>query len=430
LNDGDSMKTGLPAQTREDGLGFTARIVIPFALGYFLSYLFRVINAVIATDLTDELGLSSGDLGLLTSVYFVTFALAQLPLGILLDRYGPRLTNSALLLVAGAGAVVFATAETMAGLILGRALIGLGTAGSLMAALKAYSMWFPGERVHRINGIHLTAGGLGALAGSAPVEFAVSHTDWSNVFLGLAVVAVVISVTLLRAIPEHQTDGGSETLIEQIRGIGIVFRSPLFWAVAPFAVLSQASFLGIQSLWIGPWLRDVTGLDRAELANTLAAAAVGTIIGFLIMGTLTETLVRRGVDGLYVLFGALSAFLIVQALLLIPHTPSDVALWLAFGLFGTGGILSYATLAHHFPSALTGRVITGLNVFTFAGAFAVQWGFGLIVDLWPSVEDGRFLSTGYRAALMIIVILQIVALIWYLRHVPRLVRGKGTSGSN
>ncbi len=85
-----------------------ARVFVPFACGYFLSYLYRVINAVIAPDLVAELRLDAAELGFLTSTYFLTFALFQLPLGMLLDRFGPRRTEAALLMFAALGAFVFA----------------------------------------------------------------------------------------------------------------------------------------------------------------------------------------------------------------------------------------------------------------------------------------------------------------------------------
>lgn len=139
------------------------RIVLPFAFGYFLSYLYRAVNAVIAPDLTHDMGLDASALGLLTAAYFLTFAAFQLPLGILLDRYGPRRVEAALLIFAAIGAALFAWAPNEGTLIFARALIGFGVSACLMAAFKAYVMWFPMERLALINGIHLTAGGLGAL---------------------------------------------------------------------------------------------------------------------------------------------------------------------------------------------------------------------------------------------------------------------------
>ena len=113
-----------------------ARVFVPFALGYFLSYLLRVVNAVIAPDLVRDLGLTAADLGLLTSANFLAFAVAQLPLGILLDRFGPRRTEAVLLLFAALGAFLFSIAGSAPDLIAGRAA-GMVTVGVLTGPARA-----------------------------------------------------------------------------------------------------------------------------------------------------------------------------------------------------------------------------------------------------------------------------------------------------
>ena len=138
-----------------------ARVYFPLALGYSISYFFRNANAIIEGDLVRELGLGPADLGLLTSVYFISFAAFQLPLGVLLDRYGPRRTEAVLLLFAAVGALIFSQSDTLSGLIVGRLLIGLGVSACLMAAFKAYVIWFPNQRLPMINGLQMVAGGLG-----------------------------------------------------------------------------------------------------------------------------------------------------------------------------------------------------------------------------------------------------------------------------
>ena len=153
------------------------RILFPFALGYYLSYFFRVVNAVLSPDLVAEFGLSADDLGLLTASYFITFAAAQLPLGLLLDRYGPRRIEASLLLFAALGALVFALGENRLQLIIGRGLIGFGVSACLMAAFKAFTQWFPPERLPLINGIIMASGGLGALTATLPVQSALAITD-------------------------------------------------------------------------------------------------------------------------------------------------------------------------------------------------------------------------------------------------------------
>ncbi|MBL8253669.1 MAG: MFS transporter, partial [Candidatus Competibacter sp.] len=145
------------------------RIFLPFAAGYFLSYLYRAINAALSPYLATELRLDATDLGLLTSVYFLTFAAFQLPLGVLLDRFGPRRVEATLLLFAAAGAGLFAVSHSPLELIVGRGLIGLGVSACLMASFKAFVLWLPAERLPVANGWVLAAGGLGALAATAPV---------------------------------------------------------------------------------------------------------------------------------------------------------------------------------------------------------------------------------------------------------------------
>ena len=136
-----------------------ARVFIPFAIGYLLSYLLRVINSVIAPSLINDLGLSASDLGLLTSANLFAFAAFQLPLGVLLDRYGPRKAESALLLIAAMGCAIFALSGSLALLMLGRAMMGLGTSACLMAAFTAYALFLPKEKLPSINAYQMMAGG-------------------------------------------------------------------------------------------------------------------------------------------------------------------------------------------------------------------------------------------------------------------------------
>ncbi len=391
-----------------------ARVFAPFALGYFLSYLLRVVNAVIAPDLVAELGLTAAELGLLTSANFLAFAAAQLPLGILLDRYGPRRTEAVLLLFAALGAFLFATATDAPGLIAGRALIGLGTSACLMAAFKAYVLWLPNERIPLINGLQMAAGGLGAVAGTVPVEMALTVTDWRGIFLVFGAAAIVFAAVIYFVVPRRAgTDSIPGTMKDQISGIVQVFSSPRFWRIAPMTVASQSMFLGTQSLWSGPWLGDVAGLGRDTVANHLLWVAVAMVAGFLGMGTITHRLGRLGVKTITVAATGILIFAIVQLPMALQWTGAVLPMWMAFGFFGTAGILSYAALPQYFPPEMTGRVITGLNVFTFGGAFAAQWGMGVIINLWPATEGGGYAPEGYQAAFAVMLAVQIAGLAWF-----------------
>lgn len=389
------------------------RVFIPFALGFFLSYLFRTVNAVIAPDLARDIGVDPASLGLLTSAYFLSFAAFQLPLGVLLDRYGPRRVEATLLLFAAAGAFVFARAETFTALMIGRALIGLGVSACLMAAFKAFTLWFPPERLPLANGIQMISGGVGALAATTPVELSLQLTDWRGVFLILAGLTVAAAVCVFLIVPEKAGTHSGETLREQLAGIRQVFTSRLFWTIAPWAIAAQAAYLSIIGLWSGPWLRDIAHYDRMAVANTLMGVALAMIAGYFSFGALAERLARRNIQPMTLAAAGMLIFIFIQCLLVLQLTRLTLPLWLLFGFFGTSCILPYAVLSQNFPNHLSGRANTGLNLLVFVAAFAAQWVIGLIINLWPQTLAGGYNASGYSTGFGLVLTLQIAAAVWY-----------------
>lgn len=395
------------------------RIFLPFAAGYFVSYFYRVVNAAIAADLSRDMGLAAGDLGLLTGAYFLSFAAFQLPLGLLLDRFGARRTEAALLLFAAGGAALFATAEALPALLVGRALIGLGVSACLMAAFKAFVAWFPRERLPLINGCQFAAGGLGALAATAPVQAAVALIHWRGVFLVLAGLTLVVALAIWLAVPEKKPDGGRPPDARALLlGSLSVFTSPLFLRAAPITVASQATFLAIQGLWTGPWLRDVAGLAPPDVARHLLWIALAMTAGFVTLGGMATRLSRIGIPPMTLAIGAMVAFLLSQLPIVLQWTALGLPAWIAFGFFGTAGSLPYAALSQRFPAALAGRLNTALNMLVFVGAFAAQWGIGWILQGWPGTTATAYAADGYAAAFALMMLLQALGLGWFLLYRP------------
>lgn len=392
------------------------RIVLPFCLGYFLSYAVRNVNAIIAPDLAHELTLSPSGLGLLTSAYFLAFAAFQLPLGVLLDRYGSRRVEAVLFLFAGAGCAMFALGDSVGELVVARALIGIGVSGALMGAFRAYVQWFPAERLSLVNGLTMTVGGLGALAATAPVEALLQITDWRGVLLLMALIALLASAAVFFGVPRHPDDDkpATESLAQQCAGVVRVYRSPAFWRVAPLAVTSQAMFLAIQGLWAGPWFRDVAGFPRDAVATHLFYITVAMVAGFFSVGVVAERLRRHGVSNVTVATWCCVIALVALILIMFGVTQLVTFPWLIFGFFGGAGFLFYAVLTEAFPDALAGRVITCANVLTFAGAFTAQWGIGAVIDWWPVDGAGHYHPLGYQAGFGLFLGLTVLSVVWLL----------------
>ena len=392
-----------------------ARIYLPLALGYAISYFYRNANAIIEVDLVRDLGLGPADLGLLTSVYFISFAAFQLPLGVLLDRYGPRRTESILLLFAALGSLLFAQAESLSGLIVGRLLIGLGVSACLMAAFKAYVLWFSSQRLAMINGLQMVAGGLGALLATIPLQNALSYTDWRGVFTGLAIITVFASVSLWMFLPENQrTDDKLPSLKLHLKEIGQVLRNRIFWGIAPLAAMSSGANMAIHGLWMKPWLRDVTGLSADNAAQLLFAMTLTFIGGFLTLGIIAERLSQLfDVHLMSISVFGMTIFLFIQGTMIYGGIGSPLILVILLGFFGTASVLVYAGYAKIFPKNLSGRVSTFLNLLVFIGAFILQWGIGAIIELWPPTDNG-YDPESYQSAFGFLVILQAAGLMWYL----------------
>ena len=390
------------------------RVFLPFALGYFISYFFRNVNAIIEADLVGDLGFSAASLGLLTSVYFISFASFQLPLGLLLDRFGPRRTESVLLIFAALGALIFSMAESLSGLILGRLLIGFGVSACLMASFKAYVLWFPPDRLPLMNGLQMVAGGLGAMSATVPLRTALEFTDWRGVFLILSGLTLFSALVLWLVYPEKEGSAGPVPMKKQLEGLKTVLTSRPFLAIAPLVMFSQSAQMAIQGLWAKPWLRDVAGLDEAECANHLMWMMAAMMAGFFLLGLLSERLYHaRKISPVTVGVLAMAVFIVLQLLMALGWTAQPMLLMTAFSFFATAGILPYAGLSQIFPKDLSGRVSTSLNLTVFLGAFAVQWGLGEIISLWPTEGKG-YAPESYGAAFGSLAVLQLSGLLWFI----------------
>jgi MFS family permease len=248
------------------------RLFACFALGYFMSYGLRSVNAVLAPELMADIGLTHAQLGSLSSAYFVAFALMQVPLGVWLDRFGPRRVNAVLMGVAALGCVGFALARSLGELWLARALVGAGVSAALMAALTAFRQWFEPAQQTRLAAWMLMAGTTGVLTTTVPVHAALPLLGWRGVFWLSAALLAAIGVAMWTLLPrgrETPAAAGGTSFAASLGGYGEVFRNGYFWRMSLTAGVVQGGFVAMQSLWVGPWMDRVLGFDGAARADRL-----------------------------------------------------------------------------------------------------------------------------------------------------------------
>jgi len=399
------------------------RVVAVFAAAYFLSYALRAINAVIAPALMADLQLSNADLGLLSSAYFVGFGCMQLPIGVWLDRYGARRIESALLLFAALGSAIFASSSSLVGLWCGRALIGVGVSACLMAALKAYRGWYAPERQSQLASWMLVSGTLGALASTMPVAMLLPWVGWRMVFWGIAVALLLAALLVFMRLRdvEQSMAGSSPPALTAGPGYAAIFRDPYFRRMALLGAVHQGGFMAIQSLWAGPWMVNVLGMSVTEASQALFVFNFCLMLSYLGLSWWAPRRVaygtRPGLPVLRVVAVGLTGSVLVQLLMvLLPFSWSWV-LWIAFGLLITVTTLAQTHVSLAFPPSLAGRANSAFNLTLFIGAFSVQWGIGVLIDIFAGF--GVSAADAMRLAMVCYLVLQSAALWIFMRGKDR-----------
>ena len=362
-------------------------LALTFLAAYLLSYFFRSTNAVLAGDLQRDAGLGPEQLGFMTSLFFLVFAAAQLPIGAALDRWGPRWVPAGLMLLAAAGSLITAAADGFVQLAVGRALIGLGMAGVLMGALKAFAAWFPPQRFATVSGVFVGLGSLGALGATTPLAALAAAIGWRGVFVAAGVATAAVAALLVLVVrPAPPGVGPRPATGATATGpiappVAATFRTIYadreFWRLALLQFAMAGALYGHQGLWGGPFLIHGLGLDVGTAARLLFVLGIAATSGFLLAGPIADRAGLRPTMG----GGGVLTLLALVALATMPPTAPlalQAVTWAAFG-FGAGlQVLGYAGARARFPAS-AGRAVTAINVFGIGGSALMQAGLGWVV---------------------------------------------------
>lgn len=394
-------------------------VFIAFAFAYFFSALIRGITATLSPSLTHEFALNARDLGLLAGGYFFGFAIMQLPLGQWLDRLGPKKVILGFLAVAVGGCLAFAQASSFMGLLLARVLCGIGLAACLMAPLTGYRRWLGPTSQLRANSWMLMTGSMGLVASTLPVQWLMPVLGWRPLFLGLAVLLLLSMALIAWRVPawheQAPTGSHSESNPERAIGYAQVWRSAYFRRLVPMGLFNYGGMVAIQTLWAVPWMIHVAGYTPLQAATSLFWINGAMLATFWAWGMLIPRLARIGwhTDRLMTWGTPLS----LAGLALIVAGGEALAsvsgaLWALFCVSSTFISLAQPAVGMAFTVELAGRALSAYNLVIFSGVFVVQWGIGLLIDVYLAL--GWSQAGAHRGALAVCLVLNLGSYVYFL----------------
>lgn len=422
----DSLTRAAPGNSAsgETTRGRGPAIVIAALVGiYMLSQFFRNSIAVIAPDLARAFDLDAAALGFLSSVFFLAFSAAQIPLGVAIDRWGPKAPMVATALLLIAATLFFALAADSRQLTAARLLLGLGCCAFFMAPLALYAGLFSAERFSTVASIHLGGGSLGMLMATAPLAIGAATIGWRAVFLIAAGFAALMTVTLVLFVHEAPQAAAArrsraESWGETFAGIVGSTRVPGFWRLFFMQAASSSTLATILGLWVGPWLADVYRAPIDQRGNLVLALAVAQIAAVFAWGP-TDRLFRSYRIPVLIGSGLVVAALALAAVVAIPRAAVPWAL----GFYGAALGFFPVLVAHGkslFPPALTGRGITLLNMGTMGGTFVMQSVTGLAIETFGFrlVDGARIYPPEAYRLVFAILAAQLALAAWFYRRAP------------
>lgn len=387
---------------------------------YTLSMFYRVSNAVIAPNLIRDLSLDAETLGILGGAFFYAFALLQIPMGPMLDRMGPRIIITSSSLIGAVGAFFFAFGNSFPAALLGRILIGAGMASILMGSLKVFTLQFPLEKFATLMGTFVSIGTLGSILAASPLAYLTSTIGWRMTFMiagGITSLLAFLTFWILgegRKNPKNlNASSSAQPEIKIQQSIRLILGSIAFWQISTVAFFRFGTLMGLQGLWLGPYLMDIKGYSPVQTGNLLILLAIGAIVGGPISGQFSDRIFRnnKGVA----LWGLSLYTLSLLPLLGIFKIQNPLWYGLIFffnGFLGAFGMLIYSHAKSLFPIAISGTVMTWVNFFTMAGAALFMPALGKIIESFPR-GGHSYPAEAYHLSFLICFLGMATSLIFY-----------------
>ncbi len=399
---------------------------------FTFSQFYRSSIAVISPNLIEDLDLDAEDLGLISAAFFYAFAAMQIPVGLYLDRLGPRILMTVLSLVAVAGATLFACGESAVALIIGRSLLGVGMACNLMGPLKLITTWFSPLYFATLSAIFVSVGTAGNIAAATPLVWLTGWFGWRTTFLLFALSNLVISLLFYLIARDHPDDSPAirstaaarVSLSAALGGLLPLFTRRDYWLISMGTFFRYGIYASVQALWAGPFLMVTMGHSQMMTGNLLLAMSIGMIIGSPFCGWISDTILRSRKTVIIAGLALMACILVTLAVLPGITAPLILlALFFGFGLSSGSGQIMYAHIKERMPHENAGAAMTGINFFTMAGGAFFLHGLGWAIKAF--YPEGSLEPMVYRGAFVLFgVCLVITGLLYSLTVDDRRILGK------
>lgn len=395
-------------------------VFLAFAAAYFLSALLRAITATLSPTLSTEFGLQARDLGLLAGGYFLGFSLTQLPLGHWLDVHGPKKVVLRFLALAVIGCVAFSVSTNFTGLLVSRMLIGAGVSACLMAPLTGYRRWLAPDIQQRANSWMLMTGSFGMLASTLPVQWLLPAIGWRWMFGVLAFLLLLSMGLMVLKVPQWRLIEKPVVLdvVAENRGIlagyAQIWRNPYFQRMTPIGFFNYGGLIAMQTLWAGPWMAKVSGYSSLEAATGLFWINVSMLFTFLMWGLVTPKLYLRGLTANRLITRITPLNLLVQLSIIWSGPDAGALHWALFCISGSVVSLAQPAVGAAFPASEAGKGLSAYNLVLFLGVFSLQWGFGLLVDMFRNFGFDQ--ATSFQFAMTAFLSSCVLSYLYFVWH--------------
>lgn len=354
-------------------------MLLALTAAFALSQAFRTVAAIMAPPLQQAFALSPQQLGLFAGAFHFAFGALQLFMGMGIDVYGPRRTVLAVFPLAVVGALVTASADSYAVLLLGQVLTGIGCAPAFLVCTVFIARQFPSDRFAPVSGATMGIGSVGLLLTGTPLAWVIDAWSWRAGFTALAVCAGLAWLAILLLVREPASTAHHERpkVLEALRGYGALFRLRHTWGIVGLAVFTYAAFLSLRGLWLGPLLIERYGFSLVQSGHAALAVSVVGMLGPPLFGRMDpgEAHRRQWIIGFTL---AVAAVFVLMAF--GPGAAIEVGAAVLIGLVSGYIVFQYADVKAAYPASMTGRAMAVFTMAMFLGVALMQWLTGLIAS--------------------------------------------------